>query len=92
MTPSHETDFSLPQERRLVTAIPGPRSQELIARRKAAVASGVSTMLPVFVQQAGGGVVVDVDGNSMIDLGAGIAVTSVGNAAPEVVVLPTPQQ
>ncbi len=85
MTPSHETDFSLPQERRLVTSIPGPRSQELIARRKAAVASGVSTMLPVFVERAGGGVVGDVDGNSLIDLGAGIAVTSVGNAAPEVV-------
>ena len=42
-------------------------------------------MLPVFVVAAGGGVLVDVDGNSLIDLGSGIAVTSVGNAAPSVV-------
>ncbi|MFI6580491.1 4-aminobutyrate--2-oxoglutarate transaminase [Embleya sp. NPDC050493] len=76
---------SLPQERRLVTAIPGPKSTELMTRRNAAVARGVSTTLPVFVTQAGGGVVVDVDGNSLIDFGSGIAVTSVGNSAEGVV-------
>jgi 4-aminobutyrate aminotransferase/(S)-3-amino-2-methylpropionate transaminase len=76
---------TLPQERRLVTEIPGPRSRELMARRNAAVAAGVGTTLPVFVARAGGGVLVDVDGNSLIDLGAGIAVVSVGNAAPAVV-------
>ena len=75
----------LPQERRLVTAVPGPRSTELFARRGAAVARGVGTTLPVFVDRAGGGVIVDVDGNSLIDLGAGIAVVSVGNAADAVV-------
>jgi 4-aminobutyrate aminotransferase/(S)-3-amino-2-methylpropionate transaminase len=75
----------LPQERRLVTEIPGPRSRELIARRAATVADGVGTTLPVFITAAGGGVLVDVDGNSLIDLGSGIAVASVGNAAPEVV-------
>ena len=75
----------LPQERRLVTEIPGPRSVELMARRSATVASGVGTTLPVFVAAAGGGVLVDVDGNSLIDLSSGIAVVSVGNAAPEVV-------
>jgi len=42
-------------------------------------------MLPVFVADAGGGVLVDVDGNSLIDFGSGIAVTNVGNAAPRVV-------
>ena len=41
--------------------------------------------MPVFIAAAGGGVVLDVDGNSFIDLGSGIAVTSVGNAAPAVV-------
>ena len=41
-------------------------------------------MLPVFIDAAAGGVLRDVDGNSLIDLGSGIAVTSVGNAAPEV--------
>ncbi|MCD0486368.1 4-aminobutyrate--2-oxoglutarate transaminase [Streptacidiphilus sp. ASG 303] len=76
---------SLPQERRLVTAIPGPKSQELQARKTAAVAAGVGTTLPVYVTRAGGGVVEDVDGNSLIDFGSGIAVTNVGNAAQAVV-------
>jgi 4-aminobutyrate aminotransferase/(S)-3-amino-2-methylpropionate transaminase len=75
----------LPQERRVVTDIPGPRSRELHERRGAAVASGVGSVLPVYVAAAGGGVIVDVDGNSLIDLASGIAVTSVGNSAPEVV-------
>lgn len=76
---------SLPQERRLVTAIPGPRSQELLARKAAAVPTGVGHTVPIQAVAAGGGVVVDADGNSLIDLGSGIAVTSVGNAHPGVV-------
>ena len=76
---------ALPQERRLVTELPGPRSRELMARRTAAVSSAVGTTVPLFVERAGGGVLVDVDGNSLIDLGSGIAVTSVGNSAPKVV-------
>ncbi len=76
---------ALPQVRRLRTEIPGPRSRALLARRQAAVSAGVGTALPVFVERAGGGVLVDVDGNSLIDLGAGIAVVNVGNAAPRVV-------
>jgi 4-aminobutyrate aminotransferase / (S)-3-amino-2-methylpropionate transaminase / 5-aminovalerate transaminase len=67
------------------TAIPGPRSVELHARKSAAVASGVGVTLPVYVERAGGGIVVDVDGNHLIDFGSGIAVVSVGNAAPRVV-------
>ncbi|MER6944603.1 4-aminobutyrate--2-oxoglutarate transaminase [Nonomuraea sp. NPDC000554] len=77
--------MSIPQERRLVTAIPGPKSQELLARKQAAVPPGIGTTLPVFVTRAGGGVVEDADGNSLIDFGSGIAVTNVGNAAPKVV-------
>ncbi|UGQ09882.1 4-aminobutyrate--2-oxoglutarate transaminase [Yinghuangia sp. ASG 101] len=76
---------SLPQERRLVTAIPGPKSRELTERRSRAVARGVSTTLPVFVTRAGGGIVEDVDGNALIDFGSGIAVTGVGNSAEPVV-------
>jgi 4-aminobutyrate aminotransferase/(S)-3-amino-2-methylpropionate transaminase len=88
MSVTHESRTggpTLSQERRLVTAIPGPRSLALHERRTAAVSAGVSSVLPVYVAAAGGGVVVDVDGNSLIDLASGIAVTSVGNAAPEVV-------
>jgi 4-aminobutyrate aminotransferase / (S)-3-amino-2-methylpropionate transaminase / 5-aminovalerate transaminase len=73
------------QVRRLVTPIPGPLSEHLHDRKIAAVARGVGTTLPVYVVAAGGGVVVDVDGNSLIDFGSGIAVTTVGNSAPAVV-------
>jgi 4-aminobutyrate aminotransferase/(S)-3-amino-2-methylpropionate transaminase len=73
------------QRRVLVTPVPGPRSQALHARKTAAVAAGVGVTLPVYVERAGGGILVDVDGNHLIDFGSGIAVTSVGNAAPEVV-------
>ena len=76
---------ALPQERRLVTELPGPRSRELMARRAAAVSAGVGGTMPVFAERAGGGVIIDVDGNSLIDLGSGIAVTTVGNAHPLVV-------
>jgi 4-aminobutyrate aminotransferase/(S)-3-amino-2-methylpropionate transaminase len=85
MTTSPLTAADLPQERRLVTAIPGPKSAELQARRTAAVSAGVGATLPIYVEAAGGGVIVDIDGNSLIDMGSGIAVTSVGNAAPKVV-------
>jgi 4-aminobutyrate aminotransferase / (S)-3-amino-2-methylpropionate transaminase / 5-aminovalerate transaminase len=75
----------LRQERRLVTEVPGPRSLELAARRGAALPAGLSSSAGVYAVAAGGGILVDVDGNSFIDLGSGIAVTTVGNAAPEVV-------
>jgi len=83
--PSAHGGPSLAQERHLVTEIPGPASRELLKRRQHAVARGVSQVLPVFVAAAGGGVLVDVDGNSLIDFGSGIAVTSVGNSAELVV-------
>ena len=73
------------QARRLVTELPGPRSRQLTNRRRAAVASGVSSVLPIYVEAASGAIVVDVDGNSLIDLGSGIGVTSIGHALPEVV-------
>lgn len=73
------------QSRHLATEVPGPRSRALDARRSAAVSSGVGVGLPAYVARAGGGILEDVDGNRLIDFGSGIAVTSVGNAAPEVV-------
>ncbi|WP_061712764.1 4-aminobutyrate--2-oxoglutarate transaminase [Kocuria palustris] len=77
--------MSVPQKRELRTAIPGPRSQELHQRTQQAVSSGVGVGLPVYVEKAGGGIVVDVDGNQLIDLGSGIAVTSVGASAQRVI-------
>src|SRR5664279_5445413 len=75
----------LAQCREIITTIPGPRSVELMARKRAAVAQGVGTTLPVFAVEAGGGIVKDVDGNSLIDFGSGIAVTAIGNSARRVV-------
>ena len=76
---------SLEQSRQLVTEVPGPASLELNKRRAAAVSRGVGITMPVFVARAGGGIVEDVDGNRLIDLGSGIAVTTIGNSSPRVV-------
>ena len=73
-----EIGYRLGQKRNIITALPGPRSQALAARRNDAVAAGVGSVLPVYAADADGGVITDVDGNSFIDLGSGIAVTSVG--------------
>ncbi len=75
----------IPQERRVVTSIPGPKSEALLERRSAAVSAALGMSIPVMVERAGGGVIVDVDGNSIIDMGAGIAVVNVGNSADRVV-------
>ena len=81
----------LAQQRRIVTEMPGPASRELFERRQRSVARGLGHVLPVFVTAAGGGVVLDADGNSLIDFGSGIAVTSVGNSAELVVARVTEQ-
>jgi 4-aminobutyrate aminotransferase/(S)-3-amino-2-methylpropionate transaminase len=60
-------------------------SEELHKRRHAAVARGVTSMVSSYVDHAAGGTLHDVDGREWIDFGSGIAVTSVGNAAPRVV-------
>ncbi|RNE48575.1 4-aminobutyrate--2-oxoglutarate transaminase [Corynebacterium alimapuense] len=70
--------YRLPQRRELTTALPGPKSRELSARREAAVTAAVSPGLPGWVVDADGGVLLDADGNSFIDFASGIAVTSVG--------------
>lgn len=73
------------QARRMVTDGPGPNSRELARRRHLAVPAGLLSGADVYARAAGGGVVEDVDGNRFIDFGSGIAVTTVGNAAPRVV-------
>jgi 4-aminobutyrate aminotransferase / (S)-3-amino-2-methylpropionate transaminase / 5-aminovalerate transaminase len=75
----------LEQTRHLATAIPGPKSVELMKRKQAVVSAGVATTMPVFATRASGGIIEDVDGNRLIDLGSGIAVTTVGSSSPRVV-------
>ncbi|WP_431942415.1 4-aminobutyrate--2-oxoglutarate transaminase [Micromonospora marina] len=60
-------------------------SEELHKRRVGAVARGVGSTIPAYVDRAGGGTITDVDGREWIDFAAGIAVTNVGNSAPRVV-------
>ena len=89
--PSTNAVNGVVQELHLATDVPGPRSLELQKRRVDAVSAGIGATLPIFVAKAAGGIVVDVDGNSLIDMGSGIAVTSVGNSASEVVARVTKQ-
>ncbi len=72
------------QKRNLITAIPGPKSAELLKRRGEAVSASLGTAFPVFIDHSEGAIIVDVDGNSILDLGAGIAVLNVGHSAKEV--------
>ncbi len=85
------TESTIAPERRIVTAIPGPRSRQLQQRREAVVAAGVASAIPVYLQRAHGAIVVDVDGNQFIDLGSGIGVTTIGHTDPAVVAAATAQ-
>ncbi|MDF0529695.1 4-aminobutyrate--2-oxoglutarate transaminase [Tsukamurella sp. 8F] len=76
--------YRLPQQRELRTDLPGPASTALAQRRAAVVPGGVASTAPVYAADADGGVIVDADGNSLIDLGSGIAVTNVGASDPKV--------
>lgn len=78
------TEFTIAQERKVVTAIPGPKSQEMHKRRLKAVSAGVGATLPVYIEKANGAIVVDIDGNHFIDLGSGIGVTSIGHTNQDV--------
>lgn len=85
MTTQSVVPTPLAQRRVIRTEIPGPNSRALAARRAAAVAPAVGSSAPVYAARTSGAVVEDVDGNVLVDLGSGIAVTSVGGAHPEVV-------
>ncbi|HWH97143.1 MAG TPA: 4-aminobutyrate--2-oxoglutarate transaminase [Pseudolysinimonas sp.] len=75
----------VPTERQVLTAIPGPRSVELHERRRKVVSDGVASIIPVYIARAHGAMVVDVDGNAFLDLGAGIGVTTIGHTDDTVV-------
>jgi 4-aminobutyrate aminotransferase/(S)-3-amino-2-methylpropionate transaminase len=77
--------MTMPQERKLAGAVPGPGSQALEERRRRAVARGVGTMTPVYAAAAHGAVVEDVDGNRFIDFTGGLGVLNAGHTPPGVV-------
>lgn len=77
--------MTLEQKRNLVTAIPGPKSLALQERRKRVISAGVGTLLPVFIESAHGAILLDADGNQLIDMGSGIGVVTIGHTNPAVV-------
>jgi 4-aminobutyrate aminotransferase/(S)-3-amino-2-methylpropionate transaminase len=79
------SEFTVAQERKVVTSIPGPKSQALHQRRLDAVSAGAGAALPVYIERAHGAIVVDADGNHMIDLGSGIGVMTIGHTNAGVV-------
>jgi len=82
---------AVPQKRKLVTSIPGPLSAAMHTRRLAAVGNSVGAVLPTYVERAGGSIIVDIDGNQIIDFGSGIAVNALGHAHPSIAAAVTAQ-
>ncbi|KAB1652223.1 4-aminobutyrate--2-oxoglutarate transaminase [Pseudoclavibacter chungangensis] len=79
------SEFRLEQCRDVSAGFPGPRSKELQERRDAVVVKATASSLPVYAADVDGAIIRDVDGNQFIDVGAGIAVTTVGASHPKVV-------
>ena len=79
------SEFTVAQERKVVTSIPGPKSQALHQRRLDAVSAGAGAALPIYIEKAHGAIIVDADGNHLIDLGSGIGVTTIGHTNAGVV-------
>jgi len=78
-------ESSVGTERKVVTELPGPKSRALHERRKAVVSAGLTNGFPIYIERADGAILLDVDGNQILDLGSGIAVTTIGHAVPELV-------
>jgi 4-aminobutyrate aminotransferase/(S)-3-amino-2-methylpropionate transaminase len=78
-------DSAVGTQRNVVTELPGPKSRALHDRRKAVVSAGLTQGFPIYIERAEGAILVDVDGNRILDLGSGIAVTGIGHAVPELV-------
>src|SRR5881397_2303641 len=69
----------------LRTAIPGPRSEEILARKERVVADPLSIYIPVVIDHGDGATLTDVDGNTFIDFSGGVGCLNVGHANPRVV-------
>ena len=69
----------------LRTEIPGPRTRELLERELDAVAHPLIVHAPVFVAEAEGATITDVDGNRFLDFAGGVGVMNVGHGHPRVV-------
>jgi 4-aminobutyrate aminotransferase / (S)-3-amino-2-methylpropionate transaminase / 5-aminovalerate transaminase len=66
----------------LRTAIPGPRSEEILERKARVVADPLSIFLPVVIERGDGATLTDVDGNTFIDFTGGVGCLNVGHSHP----------
>src|SRR5436190_8382658 len=66
------------------TAVPGPRSAEILRRKRRVVADPLSIYVPVVVESARGATITDVDGNTFVDFTGGVGCLNVGHAHPRV--------
>jgi 4-aminobutyrate aminotransferase / (S)-3-amino-2-methylpropionate transaminase / 5-aminovalerate transaminase len=73
------------------TAIPGPRSAAILARKARVIANAKSIALPLVAQEGRGATLTDVDGNVFIDFTGGVGCLNVGHAHPRVVEAATEQ-
>ncbi|WP_216319037.1 acetyl ornithine aminotransferase family protein [Deinococcus aestuarii] len=79
------TTLPKPRQPLLKTALPGPKTAEIMARDAKHLSTSYMRPYP-FVPDHGEGVwLTDVDGNTMLDFFAGIAVSTTGHAHPHVV-------
>src|SRR3954465_7694673 len=69
----------------LKTAIPGPRSREILERKERVIANPLSVYLPVVIEEGSGATITDVDGNTFIDFTGGVGCLNVGHSPPQVV-------
>lgn len=69
----------------LKTALPGPKGQALLERRKNALPAGLARSTDIAVERAEGAMVWDVDGNQLLDFAGGIGMINVGHSNPQVV-------
>jgi len=69
----------------LKTAVPGPRSREVLARLATSVASPLAITFPIVAADARGASLTDVDGNTFIDFAGGVGCLNVGHSHPQVV-------
>jgi 4-aminobutyrate aminotransferase / (S)-3-amino-2-methylpropionate transaminase / 5-aminovalerate transaminase len=69
----------------LRTELPGPRSQEILARKERVIAEPLSIYLPLVTERAEGATLTDVDGNTFIDFTGGVGCLNVGHSHPKLV-------
>jgi 4-aminobutyrate aminotransferase / (S)-3-amino-2-methylpropionate transaminase / 5-aminovalerate transaminase len=67
------------------TAIPGPRSQEILERKQRVIANAKSVVHPIVAQEGRGATLTDVDGNRFIDFTGGVGCLNTGHSHPRVI-------